>query len=108
MPDIPRAAIELLQGILLFLFAWLLFFFFGNVQKGEKRRLLQNLVYRGYQLLNWLEAVWTGFDTGVGAYYQKRASVSIRPKNEKSFPMEKAGGDALPSEPQEVISAFRG
>jgi len=105
LESLPREAQIILQLLLLLLAGWLLTFLFGHVRKGEKRRLLQNLVYRGYLLLNWVEAVWGGFDTGVGVYYQKRAAVKIRPRNERSFPMEKEKEKDTPSsEVPEVAS----
>lgn len=61
---------------------------FGNARKGEDRRLLQNLVYRGYQLLFWLLAVWRAVDAGILAYYQVRKQQRILPRNERQFPMQ--------------------
>ncbi|GEM_PF-5565262 len=65
----------------------------SDVRIAEKRRLLQNVVYRGYQVIAWLLAAWQGIDAGLGAYYTQRARTEIFPLNERDFPAVAAAGE---------------
>lgn len=58
---------------------------FGNVQTDVHRRMLQNFVYRLYQLNTWFFSLIRGFDAGVGMYYTTMESTKIAPVNEKRF-----------------------
>jgi len=67
----------------------------SDARPAEKRRLLQNLVYRGYRFLAWLLAVWQGVDAGLSAYYSFRSQTEILPINERSFPPVPAGKEEM-------------
>lgn len=80
----------ILSCLLLTLAGFILFFLFGNVEKGIKRRVLQNFVYRGYQALKWVWAVWRAVDRGVLTYYEEMDEVLIEPLSEAVYKPVKA------------------
>lgn len=64
----------------------LLYFLLFNAVNGQKRRLLQNLIYWGYWFLGWLDSFWSALDAGLLHYYRRRKKWSISPLSEKEFP----------------------
>lgn len=68
-----------------FVLAFFLYKCFGNVQTNVQRRMLQNFVYRLYQINTWFFSLIRGFDAAVGMYYTTMETTKIAPVNEKKF-----------------------
>lgn len=70
------------------LLGFCLYICFGDARRGERRRLLQNTLYRAYQVLAWASAVLRAADMGLMAYYQQREKQMPLPLNERRFPAQ--------------------
>lgn len=95
MNELPQGAITM-AALLIALYLFLRLFM--DVEAGKRRRWLQNLVFRGYRVLEWLNAVCAAVDAGLLTYYRRREELRISPISERRFKPTPAPAQAAKSE----------